>query len=39
MAEKAESQERVRDLEETIKVLNDRKKEENSDLERHVFET
>ncbi|XP_040060082.2 calcium-binding and coiled-coil domain-containing protein 1 isoform X1 [Gasterosteus aculeatus] len=34
MAEKAESQERVRDLEETIKVLNDRKKEENSDLER-----
>ncbi|KAM8914689.1 calcium-binding and coiled-coil domain-containing protein 1-like isoform 2-T3 [Spinachia spinachia] len=34
VAEKAESRQRVRDLEENIKVLNDRKKEENSDLER-----
>ncbi|XP_062419973.1 calcium-binding and coiled-coil domain-containing protein 1-like isoform X2 [Pungitius pungitius] len=34
MAEKAESQQRVRDLEENIKVLNDRKREEHSDLER-----
>ncbi|KAL6111590.1 uncharacterized protein ACO6RY_08536 [Pungitius sinensis] len=34
MAEKAESQQRVRDLEENIKVLNDSKREEHSDLER-----
>ncbi|XP_034388694.1 calcium-binding and coiled-coil domain-containing protein 1b [Cyclopterus lumpus] len=34
MAEKAESQHRIKDLEEDINILNDRKKEENSDLER-----
>ncbi len=39
MAEKAEAQQRIRDLEEDIKVLNDREKEGNMELERQVFET
>lgn len=39
MAEKDESQQRIKDLEEDIKILNHRKKEENGDLERHAFET
>lgn len=39
MAEKAESQQRIKDLEEDIKVLNDREKEGNMELERQVFET
>ncbi|XP_044078791.1 calcium-binding and coiled-coil domain-containing protein 1-like isoform X2 [Siniperca chuatsi] len=34
MAEKAESQQRIKELEEDIKVLNDREKEENMELER-----
>ncbi|XP_045931260.1 calcium-binding and coiled-coil domain-containing protein 1-like [Micropterus dolomieu] len=34
MAEKAESQQRIKDLEEDIKVLNDREKEGNMELER-----
>lgn len=39
MAENAESQQRIKDLEEEIKGLNDREKEENGELERQVFET
>lgn len=39
MEEKAESEQRVKDLEEDIKVLNDREKEGNMELERRVFET
>ena len=39
MAENAESQQRIKDLEEDIKILTDREKEENGDLERRVFET
>lgn len=39
MDEKAESQQRIKDLEEDIKVLNDREKEGNMELERQVFET
>lgn len=38
MAEKAESQQRIKDLEEDIKILTDREKEENGDLERQVLE-
>ncbi|XP_056292790.1 calcium-binding and coiled-coil domain-containing protein 1-like isoform X2 [Pseudoliparis swirei] len=34
LAEKDESQQRIKDLEEDIKILNHRKKEENGDLER-----
>ncbi|KAM9361864.1 calcium-binding and coiled-coil domain-containing protein 1-like [Symphorus nematophorus] len=34
MAEKAESQQRIKELEEDIKVLNDREKEGNSEMER-----
>lgn len=36
LAEKAESQQRIEDLEEDIKVLNERKKEGNMELERQV---
>lgn len=39
MAEKTESQQFIKDLEEDIKVLNDRDKEGNMELERRVFET
>lgn len=39
MAEKAEGQQRIEELEEDIKVLNDREKEGNMELERQAFET
>lgn len=38
LTEKAESQQRIQDLEENIKVRNDREKEGNMELERQVFE-
>lgn len=38
MVEKDESEQRIQELEEDIKVLNDREKEENSELERQVLE-
>lgn len=38
MATRAESQQRIKDLEEYIKALNDREKEGNMELERQVFE-
>lgn len=34
MAEKDESQQKIKDLEDDIKILTDRGKEENSELER-----
>lgn len=39
MADKAESQQRIKDLEDDIKVLTDREKEGNMELERQVFKT
>lgn len=39
MAEKEESQQRIQDLEEEIKILNDRDKGGNMELERRVFES
>lgn len=39
MATRAESQQRIKDLEEYVKALNDREKEGNMELERQVFET
>ncbi|CAJ1051146.1 calcium-binding and coiled-coil domain-containing protein 1b [Xyrichtys novacula] len=39
MAEKAESEQRVRDLEEDMKVLTSQEKAENTELERKVFQT
>lgn len=39
IAENAQSQQRIRDLEEYNKVLNDREKDGNMEVERQVFET
>lgn len=39
IAENAQSQQRIRELEECIKALNDREKEGNMEVERQVFET
>lgn len=39
MAEKAESQQRIKRLENDVKLLTDREKEGNVELERQVFET
>lgn len=39
LAEKEESQQRIKDLEEDIKVLNDRKKEGDVEVERQVCGT
>ena len=38
MAEKEESQQRIQDLEEEIKILNDRDNGANMELERRVFQ-